>query len=291
MMWATWWVWGAASLVLAILEVVIPGFMLAGLCRRRGAGRASCWSSAAGFGAWLAGSLPMLLVVFAVGSLVTWLVLRRGGRGSPQPGQASGTATSTTTEPLVQRAQVAAAVGHPEPLTHKVHPREIGLHLIGALSRGRRPKDDRRRFADTTPVTALVPTEPVSGPVSGQLGQDRLRGGARVGGLPDRPPDHDVIGAVGNGLRRGAYPFLVAQIGACGAHARRDDQRARRFRAGRGSAAASCGLAITPSAPAAKARPARSCTRSAIGPALMQDRSRSARSSEVRMVTARIFRS
>jgi membrane protein implicated in regulation of membrane protease activity len=75
-MWATWWIWGAASLVLAILEVVIPGFVLLGF-----AGGAALVAVllviGGGFGGWLAGSLAMLLVVFAVGSLVTWLVLRR----------------------------------------------------------------------------------------------------------------------------------------------------------------------------------------------------------------------
>ncbi len=55
--------------------------------------------------------------------------------------------------------------------------------------------------------------------------------------------------------------------------------------------AASCGLAITPSAPARNARRARSCTSSWISPFRIRARSRSPRSIEVNMVTARIFRS
>lgn len=76
MLWATWWVWGAAALVLAILEVAIPGFILLGF-----AGGAALvalvLAIGGGLGAWLAGSMPIMLLVFALGSLVTWLVLRR----------------------------------------------------------------------------------------------------------------------------------------------------------------------------------------------------------------------
>ncbi|MGV6848135.1 MAG: NfeD family protein [Marinibacterium sp.] len=67
---ALWWVWVAASLILAILEVVIPGFIFLGFA----------------IGAFLTGmlllntglglSLPLLFLIFAALSLAAWLVLR-----------------------------------------------------------------------------------------------------------------------------------------------------------------------------------------------------------------------
>lgn len=67
----TWWAWLAAALVLAILEVLAPGFVFLGFA-----------IAAAVVGLALLGpmqllSLPMLLLVFAALSLVTWLLLRR----------------------------------------------------------------------------------------------------------------------------------------------------------------------------------------------------------------------
>jgi membrane protein implicated in regulation of membrane protease activity len=66
-----WWVWLAAALVLAILEVLAPGFIFLGFA-----------IGAAVVGVALLGplqllSVPMLLLVFAALSLVAWLVLRR----------------------------------------------------------------------------------------------------------------------------------------------------------------------------------------------------------------------
>ncbi len=69
-MWNEWWIWVAAGIGLGILEVMIPGFIFLGFA----------------IGAVVVGvllaigvalSLPMLLVVFAVVSLVAWLVLRK----------------------------------------------------------------------------------------------------------------------------------------------------------------------------------------------------------------------
>ena len=62
-----------------------------------------------------------------------------------------------------------------------------------------------------------------------QLGQDRARRFSRAGRSPDRAPDDDVVGAVGNGLRRGCDAFLVSKCRACGADAGSDDQTARRL--------------------------------------------------------------
>jgi membrane protein implicated in regulation of membrane protease activity len=66
-----WWVWLAAALVLAILEVLAPGFIFLGFA-----------IGAAVVGVALLGplqllSVPMILLVFAALSLVAWLVLRR----------------------------------------------------------------------------------------------------------------------------------------------------------------------------------------------------------------------
>ena len=77
-LWSLWWVWLAAALVLGILEVLAPGFIFLGFA----------------IGAALVGllllspltpGLAALLAIFAVLSLIAWLLLRRffrapGGR-------------------------------------------------------------------------------------------------------------------------------------------------------------------------------------------------------------------
>ncbi|MCV2864011.1 NfeD family protein [Albidovulum sediminicola] len=68
--WQLWWVWLTAGVVLAILEVAVPGFIFLGF-----AGGATL----TGIGIWLGlvgGTLPALLLVFAVASLASWAVLR-----------------------------------------------------------------------------------------------------------------------------------------------------------------------------------------------------------------------
>ena len=71
-----WWVWIAAGLVLAILEVLVPGFLFAGFAV--GAVVTGAWM---GFGlpgtAWVAASLVDALVVFAIVSVVGWLGMRQ----------------------------------------------------------------------------------------------------------------------------------------------------------------------------------------------------------------------
>lgn len=67
----TWWVWLAAALVLAILEVLAPGFVFLGFA-----------IGAAVMGLMLLGvaqvlSIPMIFLIFAALSLVAWLILRR----------------------------------------------------------------------------------------------------------------------------------------------------------------------------------------------------------------------
>lgn len=68
----TWWVWLVIALVLAALEMVVPAFIFLGFA-----------IGAAVTGGLLAigvtgTSLPLVLVVFAVVSLIAWIALRFG---------------------------------------------------------------------------------------------------------------------------------------------------------------------------------------------------------------------
>lgn len=75
-MWAAWWVWGAAAVGLAVAEVLIPGFVLLGFAV--GAAVVALILLVGGpLAVWLGGSVPVLLLVFAVVSLLSWLALRR----------------------------------------------------------------------------------------------------------------------------------------------------------------------------------------------------------------------
>lgn len=69
--WLTWWIWLAGALVLGILEVALPGFIFLGFAI--GAAITGLVLIIPG----IAPSLPILLLVFAVLSLGSWLVLRR----------------------------------------------------------------------------------------------------------------------------------------------------------------------------------------------------------------------
>lgn len=76
MIWTTWWLWGAAALVLAIIEVLAPGFFFLGFAV--GAGVVALLLLVGGPAtAMITSSLPLLLVVFAVVSIIAWLVMRR----------------------------------------------------------------------------------------------------------------------------------------------------------------------------------------------------------------------
>lgn len=70
-LWSLWWVWMAAALVLAILEVILPGFIFLGFA----IGAALTGLVVLNTG--LALGLPILLLIFAALSLGAWLVLRR----------------------------------------------------------------------------------------------------------------------------------------------------------------------------------------------------------------------
>ena len=70
-MWAVWWVWVVAGCALAVLEVLVPGFVFLGF-----AIGAVVVGALVGVGL-LGGSVPVTVLVFAVGSLAAWLGLRR----------------------------------------------------------------------------------------------------------------------------------------------------------------------------------------------------------------------
>lgn len=65
----TWWAWAAFALVLAILEVLAPGFVLLGFAIGAALVSVLVWLN-------VGQSLIWLSLLFAVASLVAWLVLR-----------------------------------------------------------------------------------------------------------------------------------------------------------------------------------------------------------------------
>jgi len=68
---AVWWVWVVAGVALAVLEVLVPGFVFLGF-----AISAALVGVLVGIGV-LGGNVPVLVLVFAVLALVAWLGLRR----------------------------------------------------------------------------------------------------------------------------------------------------------------------------------------------------------------------
>lgn len=71
MLWATWWVWALGGLGLAILEVLAPGYVFLGFALGAGA---VAGLLALGLGPW---SVPVLIVVFSILSLLAVVALRR----------------------------------------------------------------------------------------------------------------------------------------------------------------------------------------------------------------------
>jgi membrane protein implicated in regulation of membrane protease activity len=69
-MWTVWWVWIVAGFSLGVLEVLVPGFIFLGF-----AIGAVLTGLLVGLGV-MGGSLPLLLLVFAVMSVLAWLALR-----------------------------------------------------------------------------------------------------------------------------------------------------------------------------------------------------------------------
>ena len=72
MLWQQGWIWAVAGLVLAGMEILIPGNILIGFAIGAMAVAILLWT---GLGAGL--TLALLLVVMAVAALVAFIVLRR----------------------------------------------------------------------------------------------------------------------------------------------------------------------------------------------------------------------
>ncbi len=70
-LWQEWWVWIAAGVVLAILEVVVSGYVLLGFAV------GAVMTGILTWGGLLGASLSVMLLVFALASLGAWLVLRK----------------------------------------------------------------------------------------------------------------------------------------------------------------------------------------------------------------------
>lgn len=69
--WTIWWVWVVAGIVLAVLEIVVPGFVFLGFAVGAGLTGLLVLIGVA------PGNVALLALVFAVLSLVAWIVLRR----------------------------------------------------------------------------------------------------------------------------------------------------------------------------------------------------------------------
>lgn len=69
--WSIWWVWLSGALVLGILEVLLPGFVFLGFAIGAVAMAMILLLAGPTFG------LPVLVLIFAALSLVSWLVMRK----------------------------------------------------------------------------------------------------------------------------------------------------------------------------------------------------------------------
>ena len=70
-LWSVWWVWMSAAVVLAILEVVIPGYIFLGFAAGAAFVGAILLLGLGGL------TLPWALLVFAAFSLVSFIALRK----------------------------------------------------------------------------------------------------------------------------------------------------------------------------------------------------------------------
>ncbi|MCK0151765.1 hypothetical protein MWU54_17105 [Marivita sp. S6314] len=74
--WTEWWIWAAAAIVLAVLEVFVPAYLFLGFAGGAAIIAGLFWFGGP-FAAWMAATLPVTLLAFAVVSLAAWLVLRK----------------------------------------------------------------------------------------------------------------------------------------------------------------------------------------------------------------------
>ena len=74
--WDMWWIWVAAALILAMLELVIPGYVLLGFAVGA-AVMGGLFALGQPVSGWVGASLPISLLLFACLSLAAWIVMRR----------------------------------------------------------------------------------------------------------------------------------------------------------------------------------------------------------------------
>ena len=72
-MWSLWWVWFVAALVIGFLEVIAPAQIFLGFAAGAAGTGLALLIGVPG----LATSLPATLLVFAVLSLIAWIVVRK----------------------------------------------------------------------------------------------------------------------------------------------------------------------------------------------------------------------
>ena len=72
MSWDVWWVWAAGALALGIIEVLVPSWIFLGFAIGAGA-----VSGLLFVGGPFTSSLPALLVIFAIISIIAWIALRK----------------------------------------------------------------------------------------------------------------------------------------------------------------------------------------------------------------------
>lgn len=70
-LWQEWWVWVVVGVTLAVAEVILPGFILLGFAI--GAALVGLLLLIGVLG----GNLFVLILIFAIASLVAWIALRR----------------------------------------------------------------------------------------------------------------------------------------------------------------------------------------------------------------------
>lgn len=70
-----WWIWAAAGLALAILEMLVPSYLFLGF--GIGAGIVALVVLNASMNGAAALGIPALILLFAVSSLISWYGLRR----------------------------------------------------------------------------------------------------------------------------------------------------------------------------------------------------------------------
>lgn len=77
--WNIWWAWIVLGFTLGVLEILAPGFIFLGF-----AVGAIVTGALVGLGLTAIAGGPLLILIFALTSLLAWLALRRWGKRSGQ---------------------------------------------------------------------------------------------------------------------------------------------------------------------------------------------------------------